>query len=316
MHSGENARVRRLYWVYGEEDMFRFLAVRRIKDLCQAQQFNTLNLSAMDTPETEVWANLNQHPLDSEQKRLIIVHEAQRLEHLDRLAHWLKDNQGNRKKPATAVFVSNDADWADEVKEIFSKSSAAQYVKCALPKDETDRLKRAQDIICTWGHGNIDRTSAGVLALRVNFDMAEAYAVMAKAALFPQAKVTVSAIEKLAPRHVEEDVVWALLSLNKRKAAEAVVVAGPEVTGRVLGTLATHVDMLARINSVLTVSTGAKDAAKRIGAREQYVRRLYPLARLYPRKEAVRRTLLLSRLDAAFNQGAREGVLESLLALW
>lgn len=313
-HAKEGARVRRLYWVYGEEEMFRLLTVDRIKQLSGVHQFNVSRLSAFDTPETEIWAALNQHPLDSDQKRLIVVTEAQRLQHLDRLESWIKDNQTTRGRNATAVFVSSEPEWDHPLREFVGKSSSAQHVKCSLPKNESDRLKRAQEVICAWG--NIDRTIAGVLAVRVNFDMAEAFGVMRKAALFPEARLTVSVIENLAPRKVEEDVVWALIALNKRKAVEALVEASTTSASRIIGSLSTHVEALGRLNAVVASTKTIKDAAHRIGAREQYVRRLYPFARLYPRAEVTRRTLLLTRLDAAYNRGAREGVLESLIALW
>lgn len=313
-HSGQNPRVRRLYWVYGEEDMFRVLTVARIKQLSNTHSFNITRLSVSDTPETEIWASLNQHPLDSEQKRLIIVHDAQKLKHLDRLVAWIKDNQTVRGANATAIFVSTDSDWEDEAREDIAKSSSATLVKCALPKDESDRLKRAQEIICAWG--TVDWTTAGVLALRVNFDMAEAFAVMQKASLFPDYRLSPGAIEALAPRKVEDDIVWALVGLNKRKAIEAVTENPVSDVSSIIGTLSTHVEMLSRINAVLPSSKSVKEAASKARAREQYVRRLYPHARLYPRKEAVRRTMLLTRLDRSLQRGAKEGVLEALIALW
>lgn len=317
-HANPDSRVRRLYWIYGEEEIFRYFTVSRIKELLDVTPFNTMSLSLVDTPETEIWASLNQHPLDSTQRRLLVIHEAQRLQHLDRLESWISDNQTTRGRSATAVFLSTDPEWENPVKEVLQKSSSAQYVRCSLPKDDDDRLRRAQEVICAWGpEGTISKTAAGVLAQHVNFDMGEALAVMRKASLFPGMALSVEAIRSLAPRRVEEDIVWSLIALDKQRAAEAVVEADQYTDlGRMIGTLTAHVEMLSRINEVLTVSKSVKDTAKRIRAKEQYVRRLYPYARLYPRKEAIRRTLLLGRFDDAWQQGAREGVLEALLASW
>lgn len=305
--------MRRLYWLFGEEVVFRNLAVERIKELHGATPWNTLTLTLRDTPEPEVWAAVNQHPIDTNEKRLLVIQDADRLKNLENLTGWLKDSQITRSGKMTAVFVSSDQEWEDDAREVVAKSSSAMYVKCALPKNEDDRLKRAVEIIQSWG--NVSSTHAGVLAMRVNFDMAEARAVMEKMSYFPEAALTTKTVELLAPRKVEEDIVWSLLALNKKKATEALVETSPDV-GRIIGSLSTHVDALARLNNVLGTAKNIRDAAQRTSIREAYVRRLWPLARLYPRKEAVRRTLLLNRLDNLHQQGAKEGVLESLVALW
>lgn len=315
-HTGEKARLRRLYWIYGEEEIFRLLALDHLRNMSGAVDFNVLRLSAVDTPETEIWAALNQHPLDTDQQRFIVIHEAQRLEHTDRMLSWVKDNQIVRRKTVTAVFVSRDKEWEDDVKSEISKSSNAQQVRCALPKDESDRLKRASEIICSWGNGQINPTVAGVLALRVNFDMAEARAVLQKAALFPTAEVTVGVVEKLAPLRSDEDIIWSLLALDKRRAASSIPEVAPSSIGRIIGSLATHVTVLGQINKVIPYTSNIREVAKRIEAREQYVRHLIPHARHYSRYEVTRRTDILTRLDVAWQRGEREGVLESLVALW
>lgn len=316
-HSDERARVRRLYWVCGEEEVFRLHVAARVRDLAGAVPPNVLSLSAADTPEPQVWAHLNQHPLDSERKRLVVVHDAQRLVHLDRLVAWVKDNQTTRSRNAVAVFVSSEPDFENEARDDIARSSSAMIVRCSLPRNPEDRLKRAVEVLARWGE--IDPTTAGVLVKRVNFDMHEAWAVMQKAnalrTLMPEGRLNVRTVEMLAPRRVEEDVVWSLIALNKRAAVEAVL----EGTARptwVIGTLAGHLEMLSRMNGHLATTSSVREMAHRVGAREQAVRTLMPYARLYSRREAVRRTLLLNRLDNACQHGAEEGVLEALIAMW
>lgn len=223
---------------------------------------------------------------------------------------WATDSQTIRARNATAVFVSEEIDPPEALSQI----SSAMVVRCTLPKDEKGRLKRASEIVCAWGVA--DMTTAGVLVKRVNFDLRDALAVMQKAALFPEARLTVGAIEALASRRVEEDVVWSLVALNKRAAIEAVTEGGETQVGWIIGTLASHVEALSRINATLSTNPTIRDVAQRTGLHEQYVRNLISYARLYPRKEAVRRTLLLNRLDNSYQSGAHDGILESLIALW
>lgn len=314
-HIADDAKVRRLYWVHGEEEIFRLQTVALVRKVAGADPFNTLRLNAAEDSESEIWASLNQHPLDSEHKRLIVVHDAQVLTELERLIAWLKDTQITRSRTAVAVFVSSDAEFEHPAREDIVKASSAMIVKCSLPKNEDDRLKRAVEIVQAWG--NIDSTTAAVLVKRVNFDMHEAYAVMRKAALFPDAKITVQAVEALASRRVEEDVLWSLIALNKKAAVEAVTEGVNISVSQMIGSLGTALETLSRMNAALSSSSsGVRDMAKRVGANEQYVRMLFPYARLYPAKESVRRTLLLNRIDNAYQRGADHGLLEALIALW
>ncbi len=313
IHAKEGARLRRLYWVYGEEEMFRILAVRRLKELADVPAHNVTHLSAFDTRESDIWAVLNQHPLDLERPRLLVVYEAQRLEKLERVQAWLKDNQTTRIRSATVIFVSSESEISEEVSEL-TKSSNAMPVRCALPKNEDDRLKRSREVIQSWGP--IEGIAAGVLAQRVNFDMADAYSVVRKAGMFPNANLTVNAINLLAPRKADQDLTWALVSCQRKKAAEAIPEVPMTQVGRVIGGLSTHVEALSRINATLTSDLSYRETAKRLQLKEGYVRMLHTHAKFYPRKQAVRRILLLNEVDAAWQSGAREGVLEVLVAGW
>lgn len=307
-HTGEKARVRRLYWVHGEEETLRLEVVARVREMAGALPFNTLTLDAGEIPESEIWAHLNQHPLGSEQKRLVVVHRAEHLVHLDRLTAWAKD----RSRNAVAVFESSDPDLVHPEQAVLSKSSSAMVVHCTLPKAPDARLRRAIEIVQSWG--NIDPVTASVLVKRVNFDMAEARAFMRKVSLFPAVRergVSAQVVYALAPRRVEEEVIWALIACNKRAAVEAVT-EGEVNVPLVIATLAAHIETLSLMNALLTSTTGIKDMAYKMEAREHHIRMLFPYAGLYPRREAVRRTLLLTRLDKA----PHEGLLEALIALW
>lgn len=313
IHTKADARLRRLYWVYGEEEMFRILTVRQIKAMSGVPGHNITHVSALDTKEADIWALLNQHPLDLENPRLLVIHEAHRLKHLERVMAWLKDNQTARARSATAVFISTDSEISESVEEL-GRSSGAMIVRCALPKNTDDRLKRAREVITRWGP--VEPIAAGVLAERVNFDMSEAYGVVQKANLFPNAQLSVAAINKLAPRRADGDLVWALVGCKRQKAAEAIPDVPEASVGWVIGSLSTHVEALSRIHKTLTAGLSMRETARRLNMKEGYVRVLHEHARHYPRKQAVRRILLLNQIDSAWQEGAREGVLEALVASW
>lgn len=319
LHASPEAKVRRLYWVCGEEVTLREMVLERVKELADVPDFHYHSVVVGPTKEPDVWGLLNQYPADPLKRRLVIVRDAERLKNMEMLKDWLTTSlfRGSRTPGTTAVFLSNAAEWPMDhevaTREVLVKSSTALYVRCALPKDERDRRKRVQEILCGWG--NIDPTHAIILAERVNFDMAEARTVMAKAAYF-RGTLNARAIEALAPVKVEDDIVWSLLGLDKRRASQALQELPDTQVSRVIGALTAHVEVLGRLNGVLTRGLSVRDLSSKMNISETYARKLLPFAKLYPRKATVHRTLLLNKVDAAWQRGAREGVLEVLVAGW
>lgn len=304
-----------MYWVCGEEPVLRSLVTDQIVAMYGALPYNTFRLSAREIPESEIWAHLNQHPLDSEQKRLLVVTDAERLEQPIRLEGWLAENQRTRNKNVCAIFVADEPDLTSPLYKVLNASSSAVYVRCTLPKAPEDREKRAVDMICSWGR--INPINARVLYEHVGGDLYEARAVMQKAGFFPEAEVNVGAIRVLAQPRVQDEIVWNLIS-GRRKAAADALAAGTDVpVGKVLATLAAHLEYLGRLYDLMSLPTfSIADAARRLDIRQQYVRLLSPHARLYPANEVTRRLYLLARLDHLYQQGARDGILEAVVAGW
>lgn len=297
--------MRKVYWVCGEEDTLIRATIDRLTELLVASEFNCDRLFCDEIPETEVWSVLDRHPIDTRTMRLIVVYGAERLKHLDRIGEWLQANKSGPRR-VCLVFVAA----GDEAPEQFPAGSNSCVVRCSLPQAHDARRKRAVEILTGWG---CEPLAARAVLDHVGYDLSEARHVIDKAKYFPKMSLSREVAVAFAPRSTGSDFVSALLALRKR---DAVAACADTDISLVLGSLATHVQALSMINRYLPVGLSLGEIAHATGLKEGYVRSLHPYARFYPRREAMRRTFLLERLDHAHAHGADDGVLEALIAAW
>lgn len=309
--------LRRLYWVCGDQSALREEVVKEITRQAAVADLDFVSMDASSVKESAVWAALNQYPLDPSKRRLVVVRGAEQLRNLAMLSDWLdaKTMRSPKTPGTTAVMVSATPEWPldhnPELRAKVVKGWTSMYVRCSLPKE--DRKKRAGEIICGWGR--ISQPTAEMLAERVGFDMGVAKGVMAKTVYF-KGEVTPKMVEFLSPRAPEDSYAEALLGLDKPRAAESIAELERNEVSRAIGRLASELEMLGRMHGILTRGLSIREMATRLNVSETRIRRLLPIAKLYPRKAVVHRSLLLHKADAAWQRGAREGVMEMLVAAW
>jgi DNA polymerase III delta subunit len=318
LHADGKRKIRRCYWICGEEVVLREIIVSEIKGWIDPDDMDYRSITVTAKNEPEVWDALNAYGISNVKKRrLLVVRGAERLKKLERLKDWIEDSslRSSGTPGLTVVFLSTDDEWPQdrhpEVRERVLGSSTALYVRCSLPKD--GRIERAAEIITTWG--NIDVRNAEILYKRVGHDLGASRSTMQKARYFPH-KVEGNLLMALSPLNPQDDVVDALLALDKPRALRGIEDLSREDQGKVIGRLTAHLDLLTRLEPIAGQRKGVRDLAYGLGVSETYVRMLLPHVRFYPRKAVLRRVMLLSAIDDAWNRGARHGVMERLVAQW
>lgn len=316
-HRGEKPKILRCYWITGPEAVLREEAVDLIRKWCDVESVEYASMNVTAKTEPDVWDHLDQYGLRPEKRRLLLVRGAERLKNVERLLAWLNDSQlrTSGTPGTTVIFVSAEDEWPQdrkvETRERVLKASTSMYVRCALPKDHN--TARASEVIQTWGR--ISDTEARRLFVRVGRDLGAARSVMRKSEFFP-GEIRGKVLDALSPSNPQEDVVEAILGLDKRRALLSAIELDRREIGRVLGTLAAHLDVLSRLEPVAGTRSPLREVASRLGVSETWVRMLIPYVKFYPRKQQVRRALLLDKIDNAWQRGARHGVLEALIAAW
>jgi hypothetical protein len=316
-HKGPTPKVKRLYWLCGDEVILRELALESIKKWAAVDDMNYRTLTAGSVTDGEIWDALLEQPGDHRARRLLVVREAQRLKSIEPVKPWLEDKTARTSSVpgTTVVFVSADDEWAvgryaDERERVMA-STAALYVRCHMPNDQ--RETRGAEIIT--GGGNINDLEARRLYRRVGGDMSLAYGVMRKAAYFDR-PLEGQFLTALSPPNPQDDIVDALLGLEKKRALAVIDDLSREEMGRVIGRLTSHLDLMARLEPHAGTRTPLREIASRIGVSEQWVRHLLPLLKFYPRKAVFRRVVLLGKVDAAWQRGQKQGLMEVLVAAW
>lgn len=305
------AAPRRLTWVCGPEAVLREEVVTALRDAVVGTR---LSLSASVTPEREVWDACAVTPLPG-MARLVVVRDAERLGSWDTLASLAAG--GRELAGLYLVLVSAEPDYTrrkpdSKDKEllpgpaVIQAASRGQIIKCVLGPD--DRLD--------WVAARLPQRSlllAEYILSRVDGDLAAAAAVCSKLALLggSPGKAMVAALCAAQSRTPFEDSLICGDTAAALRAAPA-----PGELGKVIGLLASRLDVLTTLFNAHQQELGTRDIVTRFGVPQLLVAKYRQAARNYPPARVQRCHALLAELDASFRSGVRAGIPEALVALW
>ncbi len=312
--SVDAGEVRRCTWVCGDQRVLVDEVVATIRAALAVSDLDFIVVSAAETVAGDIWAATMQHPLKPGADRLVVIRDAESLTRWDPLRIWFDHT---RQLPGVyLLFVSGEPD-VPTVKtggkakpaphiELLQARRQGQVVRCAMPNDE-DAL--------TWARrraGTLDQEMAHHLLRRVGGNLAAAADVCDKLALF-DGNPSAATIDALTGERPDESFVDALLAGHKRQALLVVQTMSDRDRGLALARLADRVDILARLWRL----TRAAQSAKEIHGLPQFLVRQYlPYAKDYDPKRCAYSRRVLAVVTDVYRNGARDAVLEALVALW
>lgn len=268
---------------------------------------------AGETHERDIWAEAFQYPLIPGSNRLIVIRDAEKLTHWDRLQTWLTHT---RQLPGVyLVFVSNETDLPYlmaggkraglKPHVAMIKAPRGSLVRCSMP---------AEDDAVAWvqRRSQLPESLARYLLVRTGGSLADAAAVCAKISLFDGqiGKTTIDVLARLRPSQSFADT---LLRLEKPLALLAAADIEQSETGKVIGLLDSRLDLLQALHRIQVAGQSLRDAT---GVNPYLARQYIGIARHYDPSRCVYRRRVLAVVDDAFRNGARDGVWEALVALW
>ncbi len=303
--AADKGEVRRVTFVCGDVPVLVNEVVDTVTALVDAGVLDKVTVWAGETPAAEVWDIAAQYPLTPEAPRLVCVRDAHLLKDWSPLAGWVA---GARFLPGVhLLFVSASAELpsvrgkpAPHIAALQGRRQA-HLVRCA-------QLKAEDAIAWVRRRARVDQDVAHHLLRRVAGNLGAAAQVCAKVALFDgqPSRSTVDALcAEAGDEFVEE-----LLSGRKRQALRAVADAEP---GAAIGLLVHRVDLL---GALWRASRAGQSAREITGHPPFLVHRFLPHAKHYDPQRCVYARRVLAVVDGAYRNGARDGVLEALVALW
>lgn len=304
--------LRRVTWVAGDQTVLVEEVIDTTRDLLKVSDLDYVSLSATSTFDRDVWAEANQFPLVAGSNRMILIRDAEKLNHWEQLTLWLTRT---RALPGVyLVFVSNEPDlpMTGSGNKRTLKPHVAQLraprgfvVRCTMP-GEADALAW----ICR--RGRLDEALARHLLTRTGGNLAAAAAVCTKLSLFPQAAGT-AAVDALVAETPAADFTDNLIALDKRRALLTVGGLGYDDYFKVIALLDSRLDLLHKLHRMQNAGQNWRDVT---GINPFLQRQYLPHARHYDQAACTRRRRVLAVLDDAVRSGARDAIPESLVALW
>lgn len=305
--------IRRVTWVCGDQPVLVEEVIDTIRAALKPSLLDSVSFTAGHDPDATIWAAAHQYPMDPVARRLILVRHAERLRRWAPLAGWMG---AARALPHNhLVFVAAETDLPHSVHEGTRVPAAhlnlmrpprGHLVRCGMPA-EADAL--------SWvaTRAPLDPETARYLLTRAGGNLGVVAGVTAKLALFPTITAGPGLIDQLCREIPSANFTDSLIALRKADAILAASTVEPADFPRVLGLLDARLDLLDILHRALR--TGVRPGQIRDVA-PFLVHQLWPLAKHYDPLRTVKTRQVLAVVDTALRSGARDGVLQSLVALW
>jgi DNA polymerase III delta subunit len=308
----DNDELKRAYYLYGPDRILVEEIVDIIRAKVEPHPLDYVSLSAAEVKPRDIWAQLNQYPLDPLHHRLVIVRDAEKISKWDSYLDWIN----SRLIPqVVAVFIDSRHDVDTTVPHIERTVKSGRLVKCG-PLNDDDAIEYLKTI-----SPDILSEDAAYLLERTGGSLYKASYAVRKANLLIEAGAGFKGMPpKLTDRLVEnspsEDFVDALTALDKPRAFTAAQAVDPNDVSMAIGGLDYRLDLLAILNRAVKRQQTIRDIMTSTRVPAFMIKRLYPHVKHYGREEVRARYKVLALVDSQVQQGAREGVLEVLVSLW
>lgn len=314
-HAADKGEVRRVTFVCGDQRVLAEEVVDTVRELVKPGELDYLPYVAGEDRDLEIWAAAHQYPLTPGAPRLVTVRSAQKLRDWKPLTGWLQA-AGRALSTSHLLFVSDDPDVPYDVvagKRVARAHIAAMkapkghVVRCGMPNevDAVSWVRRRSP--------GLDEEMARYLLVRVGGNLMQAGAVAAKLALFERGNPGPKVIDQLTREAPADDLVTSLVAGNKRAALLAAAGIDPGEYRRVVTLLDRRLDLMSVIGRAARTGLGPREV---LGHPPYLVRQFWPYARHYDERRCAQSRRVLAVVDEVLSTGARDGVLEALIALW
>lgn len=316
--------VKQITWLCGTEPVLIEDIVDTLRAHFEDEPWNFSTFVAGDDPDREIWADLDQHPIDGRTPRLVIVRNAEKLKDLSRIVSWVSTKNAN---PLThVVFVANDqelvrSDPTPEQKRERKRPDllphlAAIQGKGALIECKPFTQATAKHAV-TWVQSKVEirRGVAGKLLERANGDLRLTRDAYRKLSVFPD-EISEQTINLLLSARPRMSFVDAVLEIDKRAALLALEHLPVSEYSATLGLLDQRLEVVGQVRDMLVSHQSVGQITAALGNMGFLARDLIPLAKSYDKARRAALRALLAKTDEALRAGVTRGPLEILVHFW
>lgn len=319
----KNPEPRQITWLCGPEIVLVEEVVNHVCTFIGPEPWNRADLVAGDDSERAIWAALDQHPLGTS-ARVVIVRHAELLKDWDRWIQWVKDRSRN---PRTYVIMVSaelavpKTDPTREERRNGAKSEPQPHIACIGTKGHvveckpftTATVQRSLEWVKSKVHMR-DGVAKHLLE-RSNWDLRLVRDTCLKLSVFP-GEITLAVVNALLAEQPRDTFTDALLALDRKTALLAAASIPTSEIGKVIGLLDSSLDTAGMIHDMQVEHRSPSEMAKALGAQAFLLTPLLRICKHYDAKRrlAIRKVLALA--DEAYRNGQTVGVLEVIVTFW
>lgn len=260
------------------------------------------SLTAGAAPDRDVWAAAHQYPLRPGAVRLTLVRSAERIRRWQPFDTWMASL---RRMPGSHLLFVGDEPDPPKGAHIETIKTRGHLVRCATPNE-------ADAVAWLRARAPLDEATARHLLARTAGDLWRAAGVCSKINLFGS-PAGPAVIDKLVDQAPSACFVEALLADDKPTALRAAADLARDSYGETITTLDFRVDLLAQLSVAVRSGRRPRDVTD---VPAYLVRQYWPIAGRYDARRCARARRMLAIVDNAYRAGARDALVEALVALW
>jgi DNA polymerase III delta subunit len=317
----KDPKPKRVTWVCGDARVLVDDVVASTVKALDLRPWSETRFVMGEDRESAIWEALGQFPLELED-RVVVVYGAERIKNFSPLAKFI----GQRKRnPHTYLILVSDSPRAERTKpnrEEGTKAELLPHLALIQAKGRIVECKKFTNATAkhavTWiqARAKVSASVATHILLRTNGDLQAIRDVCVKVSVLPEAtNVAVNALTPVLPTDTFAD---ALMVLDRKTALAALQGLSESERVEALYDLSNRLDTARWVNGMMT-SRQSKTAIRAMlkeRGQAHLVDYLMDTAKYYNPKRGLEVRRVLDGAIRAFESGARDGVLESVIAVW
>lgn len=304
-------------WICGTEPVLIDDAVRLIRSRVGLKAWSWFAVDALTTPEPDVWSFVFTAPPGLDENRLVIVLNADALKHPERMLALTKKRNaaGNY-----LILVSRD-ERVPKVPGPEGKPVLPPHLAGLQGKGHIIECRpftaSSVDTAVRWVCKAVPMRAgvAGHLLNRANGNLRLVRDTLAKLSVLGEEPM-VSTINSMLSAQPRETFAEALVGVDKPEALKALALLPPEEYLLTVAQLYSTFRLAQKVNRLALGGASRGEIMKQAGSRAWLVPWLEDQARHYNTKRVENIDALVLEVERQLRAGAREGVMEMLVAQW
>lgn len=297
--------IRKVTFVCGDEPFLVERVIDDIKSIVNPPATDYIVFNAGDVNDSAIWVESLHTPLNPQANRLVVVRRAEAFQDWAFLAQWFILS---KNMPCNyLVFVSGESDvpTTDYIELIQTKG---RVVRCSLPAEED----LANWLVDEYALGY---DAADFLVKHASGNLHSIVNVARKSKVF-RASPSPAIIAQLCEEESHDSFVDSLILQDKKSALRAIREVPEEEYSRQIGMLDSRLELIQDLSLMLSKRMGLREMCLEPGMKPFLVRKFLPAAKKYDDRKILYCRRLLAIVDDVIQNGSRQGVLETLVAMW